>query len=356
MKNIALSDIAKHLGAEVFLKGQKIPENLIAQLDLKIEKIASLDQATEKQISFLSNPKYANLLPNTRAGAVIISPEALSLLEAVSCYSLLVKDPYLGFAKTAQLFAPEPNAPVGIHPTAVISPTANISSSASIGPNVVIGDRAQIAEKVKILANVVIGDDVIIGAGSLIYPNVSIYYGTVLGAENIIHSGAVIGSDGFGLAKDPEGRWVKIPQLGNVVMGSRVEVGANSTIDRGALGDTRIHDDVKIDNLVHLGHNVEVGENTALAAHVGVSGSVKIGSQCILAGKVGVAGHLEIGNGIILTGATNVSKSILAPGVYSSGIPAKPQKEWARILAQMTRLDKLQRKFLELEKRVKKES
>ncbi len=358
MKKIKLSEIIQHLGAELMFKdsthSSKAEEEKARESagNLTFEKIAPLDLATEKQISFLANPKYASLLPQTLAGAVIVSPEALSLVPSHSL-ALVLKDPYLGFAKTAQLFAPKPNVLKGIHPLAVVSLSANISPSASIGPHVVIGDRVVIGDDVVILGNTVIGEDVCIGSRSLIYPNVSIYHGVVMGEEVIVHSGCVIGSDGFGLAKDESNKWMKIPQLGRVVIGNRVEVGANSTIDRGALGDTQVHDDVKIDNLVHLGHNVEVGENTAIAAHVGVSGSVKIGKNCILAGKVGLAGHLELADGVILTGATNASKSILNPGVYSSGIPAKPQKEWARILAQITRLDKLQRKFFELEKLVK---
>jgi UDP-3-O-[3-hydroxymyristoyl] glucosamine N-acyltransferase len=181
-----------------------------------------------------------------------------------------------------------------------------------------------------------------------------LYSGVFVGEDCIIHSGAVIGSDGFGFAKDAEGHWLKVPQLGGVRIGNRVEIGANSTVDRGALLDTELHDDVKLDNLVHIGHNVIVKENSAMAAHVGVSGSVKIGKNCILAGKVGVAGHLELADGVILTGATNASKSISKPGIYSSGIPAKPQKEWARIVANMARLDKLQEKFLSLQKSIQK--
>ncbi len=353
MKKILLSEIAKALNAEVYFKGKKVfpnPESEIAFEDVLIEKIASLEHATGSQLSFLSNTKYAEFLAKTRAGAVIVNAEALA---HAPNFALLVKDPYLGFAKAAQLFAPEPQVLRGIHPSACVAASAKIAKTAAIGPQVVIGEDVEIGEDVKILATTVIAERSKIGARSLIYPQVSIYAEVTIGEDCIIHSGAVIGSDGFGLAREAD-QWLKIPQLGRVNIGNRVEIGANSTIDRGALGDTELHDGVKIDNLVQIAHNVIVGENTAIAAHVGISGSVKIGKNCILAGKVGVAGHLELADGVILTGDSNASKSIVNPGVYSSGIPAKPQKEWARILAQMTRLDKLQRKFLALQQSIKK--
>jgi len=341
MKRIRLSELARHLSAELYFPS--------LQKEIEIEGIASLEQAGPTQITFLTKEKYLPLLLKTKAGAVMMVPEMRS---SAPCPALLMKDPYLGFAKVAQLFAPDLNAPLGLHPSVVLGKNVQIAPSASIAAHVVIGDGVRIGEGVIILANTVIGAGVIIGDRTLIHPNVSLYREVKIGQDCVIHSGAVIGSDGFGMAQD-QGRWVKIPQLGSVRLGDRVEVGANTTIDRGALSDTVIHDGVKIDNLVHLGHNVEVGEDTAMAAHVGVSGSVKIGRRCILAGKVGLAGHLELADQVVLTGASNVSKSILIPGVYSSGIPAKPQREWARMLAQLGRLDKLQRKFQALEKQVK---
>jgi UDP-3-O-[3-hydroxymyristoyl] glucosamine N-acyltransferase len=354
MKKYLLSELAKHVGGDIYIEGKKIPDVEMLPSSVKnffVEKVMPLEQAESNHLSFLTNPKYASFLPATRAGAVIVPMEAMPHVPSVA---VVVSDPHFASAKVLHLFAIPVSLDPGIHSSAVIHPSATIHPTAAIGAHVVVGEGAFIAEGVKILSGTVVGEQVRIGARSLLYPNVTLYRGVSMGEDCILHSGAVIGSDGFGFAKESNGNWLKVPQLGGVRLGNRVEIGANTTVDRGALLDTELHDDVKLDNLVHIGHNVIVKENTAMAAHVGVSGSVKIGKNCILAGKVGVAGHLELADGVILTGATNASKSISKPGIYSSGIPAKPQKEWARIVAQMTRLDKLHEKFLALQKSIQK--
>jgi UDP-3-O-[3-hydroxymyristoyl] glucosamine N-acyltransferase len=331
----SLSEIAKIIGADLQLKTE----------DRLIVGLAPLNLATSQQLSFLSNSKYQAHLSATQAGAVIISPDL-----AADCpvNALVMQNPYLGFAKAAALFDDTPKFQAGTHPSAVIDPSAEIDPSASIGPFVFIGKNVKIGPQVSIGAGCAISDYVAIQEGTCLKANVSIYHKVKIGKRCIIHSGAVIGSDGFGLAND-RGRWVKIPQLGAVSIGDEVEIGANTTIDRGALEDTQIHHGVKIDNQVQVAHNVVIGDNTAIAAQAGIAGSSKIGQYCLIGGAVGINGHITIGNKVSVTAMSGVSHSLPDGGIYSASMPAREVRDWNKTVARINRLDKLMQRVKAIE-------
>ena len=263
--------------------------------------------------------------------------------------ALIAKDPYVAYAKIAALFEPASDAPVGIHASAAVDPSAQIDASASIGPHVSIGARSVIGAGVTIGAGCVIGEDCVVGDGSRLIARVTLVKRVRLGARVTIHPGAVLGSEGFGLAMDA-GRWINVPQLGGVVVGDDCDIGANTTIDRGALEDTTLAEGVRLDNLIQIGHNVRIGAHTAIAGCVGIAGSTKIGSYCLLAGKVGVAGHLEICDKVVVHAMTMVSASITEPGEYSAGIPAQPTREWRKNAVRIRQLDSLARRVTALGK------
>ncbi|MDF2940411.1 MAG: UDP-3-O-acylglucosamine N-acyltransferase [Gammaproteobacteria bacterium] len=331
----SLSEIAKLIGAELQLKTE----------DKQIVGLAPLNTATSQHLSFLSNSKYQAHLAQTQAGAVIISPD---LAEQCPVNALIMQNPYLGFAKAAALFDDSPKAEAGIHAGAAIDSTAEIDPTASIGPFVSIGKHVKIGAHVSIGAGCAISDYVSIQEGTCLKANVSIYHKVKIGKRCIIHSGAVIGSDGFGLAND-RGRWVKIPQLGAVNIGDEVEIGANTTIDRGALEDTQIHSGAKIDNQVQVAHNVVIGENSAIAAQAGIAGSSKIGKYCLIGGAAGINGHITIGDKVSITAMSGVSHSIPDGEIYSASMPAREVREWNKTVARINRLDKLMQRVKALE-------
>jgi UDP-3-O-[3-hydroxymyristoyl] glucosamine N-acyltransferase len=326
-KQYALADIAKLIGADLLNADDKT----------MVTGFATLQNAGPHQIAFFTNPKYLTSLKETKAAAVILSNE---VKDQCPVNALVMSNPYLGFAKAASLFDDTPVLATGIHPTAIIDPSAKIASSAKIGPYVVIGKNCEIADEVSINAHCTISDDVLIGQGSVLKSNVNIYHRVKIGKNCIIHSGAVIGSDGFGMAND-QGRWVKIPQLGGVLIGDEVEIGANTTIDRGALEDTVIETGVKIDNQVQIAHNVVIGAHTAMAAKVGIAGSTKIGRYCLIGGAAGITGHIEITDKVIVAAMSGISHSINQPGMYSSAIPAREVRSWNKTVAHINRLDKM---------------
>ena len=336
-KSYRLGDIAKALGAE--LKGD--PE-------VQITGLATLSAAGPGQISFLANPAYGKYLADTRASAVILSPSA-----AQDCPTnvLLLDNPYLGYARLSHWFDPAPVPAPGVHSSAVVDPSARIAESASIGPNAVIEAEAEIAENVVIGAGSIVGARCRIGRDTVIRPRVTLAHDVVVGQRCHILSGAVIGSDGFGFANE-KGVWHRIAQLGSVVLGDEVEVGANTTIDRGALDDTVIGDGVKLDNLIQIAHNVHIGEHSAMAAIVGIAGSTRIGRHCVFGGASGVAGHLEIADQVHLTGMTLVTGDIREPGVYSSGTSADTNRQWRKNAVRFRQLDVLARRVKELEKKL----
>ncbi len=332
-----LKDIAEKLGAK-----------LIGNGDLEITHVANLKTAKETEISFLSDPKYRSVLSESRAGVVILKeadvPHAKSAV-------LVMKDPYVGFAKVAQLLDTTPAIAQGVDCTAVISPEATIGKNVSIGPNVNIQAGAVIGDNVQLGANVVIGPKAKVGNNTKLYPNVSLYHDCVIGDNCLVQSGTVIGGDGFGYANE-RGEWIKIPQTGRVVIGSRVEIGACTCIDRGAIDDTVIEDNVIIDNLCQIAHNVHIGYGTAVAGGTTFAGSVTIGKYCIIGGTSVFNGHISICDGVTISGMCMVMRSIDKPGIYSSGIPAQTNKEWRITAARTLHINEMYHRLSSLEEQV----
>lgn len=315
-----------------------------------ITGIAPLDRATAGQISFLTHARYRPFLAVTKATAVILSAQ-----DAVNCPkpALVVANPQVAYARTAAVFEPVTRIQFGIHPTALINPSAQIAQDAWIGPYCTIEAGVVIGKKVYMGPHCVIGEKSEIGSETKLIAQVTICHRVRLGERVVVHPGAVIGSDGFGLALDEHKCWLKIPQLGSVLIGNDVEIGANTTIDRGALEDTVIEDGVKLDNQIQVAHNVRIGAHSALAGCVGIAGSARIGRHCMLGGGVGIAGHLEITDHVQITGMSLVTKSISTPGSYSSGLTVEPNRIWNKISARLRRLDEIFRRLVTLEKQRK---
>ena len=328
---------------------------LAEQFDLKLEGdadtlvdgIGTLAEATATQLSFLSNQAYREQLKNTRAAAVIVSKKDAAICPV---NALIAADPYVAYAKVAKVFDPRrPPAP-GLHASASIDPGASIGRDVFVGANAVIGPGCVIADNCFVGPGCVLSAGVHLGKGSRLVANVTICEDVSIGPRTIVHPGAVIGSDGFGLAFDQD-HWVKIPQLGTVRIGADCEIGANTTIDRGAIGDTIIEDDVRLDNQIQIGHNVQVGAHTAMAGMVGISGSTKIGKYCMFGGSSGTVGHIRIADRTTVQGLSMVTKSITQPGtVWSSALPAQPLRDWNRSIANLRKLEKLALRVLNLEK------
>jgi len=318
-----LRELAQCAGAE--LRGDP---------DIEIRGVATLDQAQPGDLAFLYNRRYRKFLKVTAASAVV-----LSAADADDCpvAALVMDNPYLGYARAATLLAPAFPSSRGVHPTAVVEPHARVDASAAIGPMAVIAAGAEIGAHVCIGSGCSIGRNSRIGDYTRVLGNVTVYESVTIGRRCTVHAGAVIGADGFGYARDGAS-WVKIPQVGGVHIGDDVEVGANTTIDRGALKDTVIEDGVKIDNLVQIGHNVRIGAHTAIAGCTGIAGSVTIGRRCLIGGAVGIAGHIEICDDVTITAKSGVHRSIATPGVYSSGWPVQDNRTWHRYIAALNRL------------------
>jgi UDP-3-O-[3-hydroxymyristoyl] glucosamine N-acyltransferase len=308
-----------------------------------------LESAKTDEIAFLANQVYRRQLSSTHAAAVIVSPADRDLTDLPR---ILTTDPYLYFARAAALFASGHSRVPGLHPTAIVCTAAEIAASAEIGALAYIGPEAKVGERVVIQPQAYVGANAKIGADSVVHANSVIYHDCEIGERVIIHSGAVIGADGFGFAFDAD-HWVKVPQVGRVVIGDDVEIGANTTIDRGAIEDTIIEAGVKLDNQIQIGHNVRVGAHTAIAGCTGVAGSTSIGRHCRIGGGVGIIGHLNICDGVTVTAHTLVTKSISQPGVYSGGLPHTSNREWLRTTAHLRRLDKLLKRVQTLEQEVK---
>jgi UDP-3-O-[3-hydroxymyristoyl] glucosamine N-acyltransferase len=317
--------------------------------EMEIGGAAGLDEAAMGQVTFLSNPRYTPRVQTTRASAIYVG----ELVEVGRNIAVLrARDPYLAYTRALRLFHPEPEFTAFIHPAAVIDPTAQLAQDVWIGACAYVGRDAQIGGNVRIHPNATIYERVQIGEGSVIHSGAAIREGTQLGRRVIIHNNAVIGSDGFGYAKDEEGRWLKIPQAGNVVIEDDVEVGAGTTIDRASVGETRIRRGAKIDNLVQIGHSCTVGEDALLCAQVGLAGSSHIGCRVILAGQAGVAGHLTIGDDVVVTAKSATSHDVPA-GKVISGIPAFDNRDWLRSTSAFRRLGEMGRTLRSLESRLK---
>ena len=305
--------------------------------DVRIQGVATLAHAGPGDLGFLANPRYRSQLGESRAGLVVMREADVAHAPMAA---LVARDPYAAFARMAALFEPKPEHPPGIHPSAVIAPEAVIDPSAHVGPFVSIGARTHVGAAAVIGAGSVIGEDCVIGAGSELIARVTLVTRVRLGQRVRIHPGAVLGADGFGLAME-NGRWIKVPQLGGVVVGDDCEIGANTCIDRGALDDTVLEEDVRLDNQIQVGHNVRIGAHTAMAGCSAVAGSAKIGRYCLIGGAAGVLGHLEICDQAVVTAMSLVTHSIREPGEYSSGTPLMDNRSWRRSAARFKQLDKL---------------
>jgi UDP-3-O-[3-hydroxymyristoyl] glucosamine N-acyltransferase len=311
-----------------------------------VSQIGSLVSAEVGHIAFLSNPKYRQQLHSTRASAVIVSPQFSA---ETSLPRIVHPNPYVYYARVVALLNPAANRPKGIHSSAVVH--SDIPVTASVGEHVVVGEGVLFGENVTVYPGCVIGDGVSIGDDSLLYPNVVVYRECIIGKRAVIQAGAVIGGDGFGFAKDGE-CWVKIPQIGRVVIGDDVEIGANTSIDRGALDDTVIGDGVKLDNQIQIAHNVVIGDHAAMAGCVGVAGSTKIGRRCTVGGAGMIIGHLDLADDVHVSAGTMVTKSLRNPGQYTSIYPLETHEEWLHNAAQIKRLAKLAARVSELEKKL----
>lgn len=342
------------------MKLSEISELLSGELtggaDKEIVNIGKIETAGQDEITFIANPVYEKFYSSTNAGAIIVSkrfnPEAKRSIPLIR-----VDDPYLAFLDLLEVLNPRTELEeVGISEFAVISETAEISDEdVRIGANCFIGEKCRIGKGTRILPNSVLLAGVGVGENVLIYPNVTIYQRCIIGNDVIIHSGTVIGSDGFGHARNDDGTYKKIPQKGIVVVEDRVEIGSNCSIDRATIGETKICSGVKLDNQIQIAHNVVIGENTVIAAHTGIAGSTKIGKRCMIGGKAGIVGHIEICDDVIITAASNVSKSITKPGTYS-GYRAQQQKDELKAQAMLKNVENLRNQITELQNKLKNKS
>ncbi len=334
-----LAELAERLGARLLGEGER-----------RVSRVATLTSAGEGDIAFITNKRYRSQLAQTRATAVLLS-EADIGFAGEGVHVLVVDDPHLAYARVAAWLNPEPDEGSGVHPSAVVDAAAEVHASAWIGPQCVIEAGAVIGADCRIGPGCVVGRDAVIGEGGRLVANVTICRDSRIGKRVMIHPGVVIGADGFGFAND-KGEWVKIPQLGRVLIGDDVDIGANTTIDRGAIEDTEIEDGVKIDNLVQVAHNVHIGAHSAIAGCAGIAGSARIGKHCALGGGVGVVGHLQIADNVIVTGMSMVSHTITEAGVYSSGTPLQENAKWHRNYVRFKQLDDMARRLKRLEKQL----
>lgn len=332
---LRLDEIVARLGGELRGSGATL-----------ISRIGTLEGAGPGELAFLSNPKYRHQLATTRAAAVIMAPPVAECNSAM----ILTPQPYLYYARVAQWLSPDPELAPGVHSSAVVE--GEVAPDASIGANVWIGVGAKVGARVVIGPNCSIGAGVEIGAGTRLASNVAIYPGARLGERCLVHSGAVIGADGFGFAREADGVWVKIPQVGRVLIGDDVEIGAGTTIDRGALGDTVIGDGVKLDNQIQVGHNVQIGAHTAMAGCVGIAGSAVIGARCTVGGGAVILGHLRIADDVNVSAGTLVAKSIAQAGTYTGTVPFLEHGDWLRNFSHLRHLDAMADKIRVLEQRL----
>lgn len=334
-----LSELARQTGAQL--------EAYVD--DIEITAAAGLDEAGPGHVTFLANRKYTPRLATTRASAIYVG-EGIEVRSGLAV--LRANDPYLAYTRALRLFHPEPSFEPSIHPTAVIDASARIAADVWIGAHAVVGRNVVIEARVRIYPNATIYDDVEVGADSVIHSGVSVREGSQLGERVRIYNNAVIGSDGFGYAKDEEKRWLKIPQTGRVILEDDVEIGAGATIDKASVGETRIGRGTKIDNLVQVGHSCTVGEDTLLCAQVGLAGSTRIGSRVILAGQVGVGGHLTIGDDVVMMAQAGTFKDVPAGSIVSGGVPAFDHRESLRVMTIFPKLPEMQRTIRALEARL----
>jgi UDP-3-O-[3-hydroxymyristoyl] glucosamine N-acyltransferase len=330
----SLREIVERFGGEI-----------VGDPQVRVSHVATLENAGAEAIAFLANPRYLRHVAASKAAAVIVAP---AVRDATASARIVHENPYLYFARVSSLLRPRREVVPGVHESAVVATDASISPRAEIGPFAVIGSGAEVAEGAMIGAGTIVGEKVRIGRDACLHPGVTIYAGCTLGERVIVHSGVVIGADGFGIAFADD-HWVKVPQVGAVRIGDDVEIGANTTIDRGAIDDTVIDDGVKLDNQIQIAHNVRIGAHTAIAACTGIAGSVQIGRYCRIGGAVGIAGHVSIADHVEISGHTSITKSIDKAGVYSGVYPFEPNREWRRNAAQLRHLAEIARRVGALE-------
>ncbi|QLK62319.1 UDP-3-O-(3-hydroxymyristoyl)glucosamine N-acyltransferase [Enterobacteriaceae bacterium Kacie_13] len=340
MSSIRLADLAQQLDAQLHGDGE-----------IAITGVASMHSAHSEQITFLSNSRYREQLASCSAGAVVLTEADLPFCPTAA---LVVKNPYLTYARMAQLLDTTPAPAQDIAASAVISESASLGKNVSVGANAVIESGVVLGDNVIVGAGCFIGKEAKIGAGTRLWANVSIYHRVEIGEQCLIQSGTVIGADGFGYANE-RGNWIKIPQLGTVIIGDRVEIGACTTIDRGALDDTIISSGVIIDNQCQIAHNVVIGDNTAVAGGVIMAGSLKIGRYCQIGGASVINGHMEICDQAVVTGMGMVMRPITEPGVYSSGIPLQPNKVWRKTAALVMNIDEMNKRLKAVERKIEKD-
>jgi len=331
-----LGELAKRLGAE--LRGNA---------ELEVTGVKGIEEAGPTEVTFVANPKYGGLARKTRAAAVLVEPE----FPEIGAATLRIKNPYLAFSRTLGMFYQPPVYTPGIHPTAVIDPTAMVGEGAHIGAYVVIGPRARLGDHATLLPHVVLYAGVQAGSNFFAHAHAVVREDCILGDDVTLENGVIIGADGFGFAKNEVGRWEKIPQSGPVRLGNRVDVQANATIDRATVGETRIGNGTKIDNLVQVGHASHVGENTMICAQTGLAGSSEVGNNVILAGQAGVAGHCTVGDGVILTAQSGISHDI-PEGKMISGSPGFDNRMWLRAVTIFQRLPELMKRLDRVEKKL----
>ena len=324
----AASELAQRFGLE--LRGD----------DRAVHGVGTLSNATPEQLSFLANPRYRSQLAETAAGVVVLRTDEADARDGTA---LLARDPYVAFAKIAALFERKSARDTGIHASAAVDTSAAVDPSAHVGPHVSIGARSRIGAGAVIGPGCVIGDDCEVGKGCELVARVTLVTRVRLGKRVLIHPGAVLGADGFGIAMD-HGHWIKVPQLGGVIVGDDCEIGANTTIDRGALGDTVLEEDVRLDNQIQVGHNVRIGAHTAMAGCSAVAGSASIGRHCLVGGGAGILGHLEVCDRVVITAMSLVTHSIREPGEYSSGTPLMDNRRWRKSAARFKQLDDIARR------------
>ena len=335
-KSYTLRQLAARFGGEVAGNGA-----------VRVRQVGTLESAGADAIAFLANERYLRQLQTTRAGAVILGDSAR---DATALPRLVCANPYACFARVSALFNPPLAVRAGIHRSAVVGKAAVVGRGVEIGPHAVIGAGARIGAGSVIGAGSFVGEGVTIGTSTRLFANVTVYRDCRIGDRVALHSGVVIGADGFGIALDA-GRWIKVPQIGHVVIGNDVEIGANTTVDRGAIDDTVIEDGVKLDNQIQVGHNVRIGAHTAIAACVGIAGSAKIGRHCRIGGAAGIAGHVSIADNVEVSANTMITKSISEPGTYTGMYTFERNREWRRNAAQLRHLDELAKRERALEKK-----
>ena len=332
------------------LLAQETNSVLHGDANIKISGVGSISHAKAGEIAFVAEAKYRRFIPTTNASAVILTENEVNTFKVPA--ALISADPKLVFAKVVELLYPYQTVQPMQHESASIASSSEIHPLTHIGPHCVIGERVKIAANVILQAGCVIGDDCVIDEGTVLYPRVTVYHSCQIGKNCTIHSGVVIGSDGFGFVKNRD-KWFKVGQVGRVKIGDRVEIGANTTIDRGAIEDTEIGNDVILDNLIQIGHNVKIGYGTAIAASCGIAGSAKIGKHCMIGGGSGVVGHIQITDYVHIVGSSNVGQSITEPGAYASGLTTTDMKTWKRNLVRFHQLDDLAMRLFELERKLK---